>query len=160
MKTIAVGDDLQAQVDDDMHEMLSSRSWYPSFRGSKKNPRIYAFSNTRDLGVITMHRLIIGAIDRRLIDHVDGNGLNNQKHNLRVASASQNIANSRKREIASSKFKGVGWHKSAQKWEAYICPNRHKIHLGLFEIEEQAAVAYDRAARYHFGNFARLNFSA
>jgi hypothetical protein len=89
------------------------------------------------------------------IDHVDGDGLNNQKRNLRKATPTQNGGN-RVIQKHSSKFKGVTWWKKPKKWVACIRFNT-RIHLGYFESETDAAKAYDAAALKLFGDFALTN---
>jgi hypothetical protein len=101
-----------------------------------------------------MHQLIM---DAKNVDHKDGNGLNNRRSNLRVATSSLNQANSRKRQ-GSSQYKGVGWDKEHNKWRARINYQHRRTFLGCFEDETDAAKAYDDAARELFGEFARLNF--
>ena len=100
-----------------------------------------------------LHRLLIPA---RLIDHRDGNGLNNRRNNLRVATTSQNQANQRKSKsrITSSRYKGVSLHKQTGKWVAWCAD----WYLGLFVNEKEAAEMYDIAAVMRYGKFARLNF--
>jgi hypothetical protein len=110
---------------------------------------------------IRMHRLIMG-LDGPEVDHEDGNGLNNTRENLRHATHSQNVANRGKCSgfsgaPCSSCYKGVSWSKQAKKWKAYIRVAGHSHHLGLFTTELDAALAYDIAAAYYFGPFARLN---
>lgn len=100
-----------------------------------------------------MHQFISGY---GRTDHIDRNGLNNQSSNLREATAQQNMRNQGPRG-GSSLFKGVCWDKRAKKWKSAIRDYK-KIHLGYFEIEQDAARAYDRAAREMFGEFAYLNF--
>jgi hypothetical protein len=117
-----------------------------SFSGPKKARR-----------TISMHRLVKGFPDSR-VDHEDGNGLNNCRSNLRVATQSQNMANARKRNDNNSGFKGVSWKRPSRKWCAQINPGR-VIHLGLFKSPTDAAVAYDQAAIKHFGAFAKTNKS-
>jgi hypothetical protein len=82
--------------------------------------------------------------------------------NLRLATGSENQANSKKRnnivnKQCSSKFKGVHWHKKTQKWRAQIQNQHKKMHLGVFANETEAAVAYNKAATEYFGEFAKLN---
>jgi hypothetical protein len=69
-----------------------------------------------------------------------------------------NLANQRKQSGTSSRYKGVSWRADRNKWTAYICPDRKKINLGVFNSEEDAARAYDSMAPKYFGEFARLNF--
>lgn len=91
------------------------------------------------------------------LDHRDQNGLNNLPTNLRFATISQQRMNRRGRTDTNSRFKGVSWSKQKRKWLAYIGTGKHRIHLGFFTDEHDAARAYDRAAIKHFGKFASLN---
>jgi hypothetical protein len=107
-----------------------------------------------------MHRFILGATDRKVkVDHKDRDGLNNQRYNLRPSTNGQNNMNSSKRSDGnSSKYKGVCWHKRYGKFQAGIKLNGRSKYLGMFTDELQAALAYDAAAREHFGEFALCNF--
>lgn len=100
-----------------------------------------------------MHVFIMGS---KGIDHINGNGLDNRRENLRIASLSQNKQNEQKRKNGSSQFKGV--HKHHTKWRAKITINHEIIFLGRFSEERDAAIAYDKAARKHFGEYACVNF--
>ena len=105
-----------------------------------------------------LHCFILGINDPATeIDHRDGNGLNCQRGNLRRCNRQQNGSSLRLSKRNTSGFKGVYWHKRAQKWMAYINPNRLRIHLGLFTDKIEAAKAYNTAARKYFGKFAKLN---
>lgn len=95
---------------------------------------------------------------RIMYDHIDRDPLNNSKANLRECSCSQNSANKSKIAGTTSKFKGVSWKKSHNKWTAQIKVEGHKIYLGLFKYEHEAAKAYDAAAIKFFKEFANLNF--
>jgi hypothetical protein len=105
------------------------------------------------------HRLAIlyttGAWPDHDVDHRDGVRSNNAFRNLRPATMSQNIANSRRPLHNTSGFKGVGWDKKARKWRATIEVRGRRIYLGLFETLEAAAASYHAAAIQHFGEFAR-----
>jgi hypothetical protein len=130
-----------------------------------KGPSIYA---VRFIGckngskIISLHREIANPAGKLLVDHRNGNTLDNRRDNLRLATQAQNAHNSRKRNIAcSSKFKGVSFHKSkygGKHWQAYISIAGRRIHLGIYMTELEAAKAYDAAARKYHGEFARLNF--
>lgn len=93
-----------------------------------------------------------------LVDHINGNPLDNRRSNLRITDKRGNAQNSAKHKDASSYFKGVTWDKSRRKWMVQIVIDGVRTHLGRFAIEEDAARAYDEAAKQHFGEFARCNF--
>jgi hypothetical protein len=90
-----------------------------------------------------------------MIDHINGNTLDNQRHNLRACSNKENMRNRGMASHNSSGFKGVSWLEG--KWSAYIGENGKKIHLGLFKTREDAARRYNKEALKRFGEFAKLN---
>lgn len=106
-----------------------------------------------------MHRLILGLQlgDKRECDHRDGNGLNNQRSNLRVCTRAQNNRSGRKLRGGTSKYKGVCWHRHRHKWMSYIRLNGKQTFLGYFNLEADAARTYDVAALKYFGEFALTN---
>lgn len=89
------------------------------------------------------------------IDHIDGDRKNNRIANLRVATSSQNKANTSLRITNTSGFKGVRWHRQRRRWEARITVSGREISLGLFDEREAAHAAYLAAAHSYFGSFAR-----
>ena len=132
--------------------MLSTVKWYAAKRGRT----FYAARMTArpDRKVILMHIEIMG---EKSVDHEDGDGLNNVRSNLRLATQSQNMGNQCRRADNTSGYKGVSWDKSREKWEAYITITGRRRRLGRFDDPKEAAEAYDRAAVLHFGRFARTN---
>lgn len=104
-----------------------------------------------------MHREIAGACQH--VDHDDGDGLNNRRSNLKPGSCSQNLMNQSKwrGRKTLSRFKGVSSGNRHHKWRAYIKLDGRQIWLGYFDIEEEAAEAYNSAAIQLFGDRARLN---
>jgi hypothetical protein len=125
----------------------------------------YAFRCVKHRGTvktILMHREIMGQTKRALwVGHNDHNGLNNLKSNLRVGSRKQCLRSRRKLDkTTSSRYKGVYFEKDREQWKAHIKVNGTKMHIGRFHTQKQAALAYDAAARKHFGEFACTNFPA
>ena len=92
------------------------------------------------------------------IDHIDGDIKHNHVSNLRYASGTQNQGNRRKQSNTSSMFKGVSWKRDNSKWRACIKIDGKNKHLGCYDDEEEAARAYDEAAREQYGEFACCNF--
>ena len=106
-----------------------------------------------------MHREVCKVADDMLVDHINHNGLDNRKANLRPATWAQNIRNRKKYfDKSRSRYKGLVWDRYSNKWRARICLNRTQIQLGSFDDEIEAAKAYDRAAKKYHGEFASLNF--
>jgi hypothetical protein len=93
------------------------------------------------------------------VDHRNRSRLDNRRCNLRVCTSEENTHNSSKPCTNRSGFKGVSWHRKGQKWQAHIRANRRNMYLGLFSDVEDAALAYDAAAREHHGEFACVNFA-
>jgi len=91
----------------------------------------------------------------KYIDHIDGNSLNNKIENLRQATQSQNLANSGKRSINTSGYKGVSYRKDTQKWIAQITVNRKHISLGCYKSPQEAHLAYQTGSKKYFGEFAK-----
>lgn len=107
---------------------------------------------------VALHILLLGAIEGMQIDHIDGDGLNNRRSNLRHATRAQNRHNSSPNRHTSHGLKGVDFQKHRGNWRARIYVSGVYYSLGVFETSEEAGRAYDEAARRYFGAFARLNF--
>ena len=106
-----------------------------------------------------MHVLIMGKRPKGLvIDHINGNGLDNRRANLRFATPTENSQNQRKRAGCISDFKGVDFDRYKFRWRARIFFNGECIYLGRYQHETDAARAYDNAARRLYGQLANLNF--
>lgn len=155
MREIQLSQGKVALVDDEDFGALSKHKWSALRRARSW----HAVRRTADR-YIYMHREIIGADCPREVDHADGNGLNNQRANLRAATRGNNMHNCGKRDLksATSQFKGVCWDRRAGKWHAQSSVNYKNHHIGLFANEVAAAIAYDHFARHHHGAYARPNF--
>lgn len=163
MKEIPLTKGMVALVDDGDFERASQFSWHAMLiKGA-----FYASTTVREKGSrksrhLFLHRFILGG-DSKSIDHIDGNGLNNQRSNLRPCTIQQNSFNKRGQKH-SSVFKGVSWDRKARKWRAAIetsIDSQRKIFwLGNFYDEYLAAIAYDLSAIRLFGSFARTNILA
>jgi hypothetical protein len=126
-----------------------------SYRWSVHVKRHTNYAETRTGGAkVRLHQLLSPSVE---VDHIDGNGLNNQRTNLRPVTEAQNSANRKKTGGRTSTFKGVNWQKHAQKWRAEIRVGGKNFHLGYFVNEQDAAKAYNAAALQHYGEFAKLN---
>lgn len=104
-----------------------------------------------------LHRVVLDACGIVQVDHIDCNGLNNCRSNLRLATSTQNHANQRKRSGLTSRHKGVTWNKRNQRWAAQITREGEHFSLGFYDDENVAGQAYNAIARILFGEFARLN---
>ena len=153
---------LKALVDDEDFELVSKHSWHLRMSYSKKHfyaegGRIPGDNTHRFL----MHRLVVRAERGIDVDHKNHNGLDNQKHNLRLATKSQNRmnsnTNSNKNGKRPSRFKGVYSHHRGNRWVSHLVANGKWIYIGSFKTEMEAAVAYNEAAKMHHGEFAVLN---
>lgn len=139
-------------VDESDYDWLNQWKWYYMTAG-------YA-ARTQNRKLIYMHRLILGTPQGLITDHIDMDGLNNRRQNLRVCNKSQNgfNRNPRNEPNKSSKYKGVTWSKLINKWYARIYDSRGICrNLGSFTTETEAALAYNEAALKYHGEFARLN---
>ena len=165
MKEIRLTKGCIALVDDCDYERTSQFEWHATecFRSDRSLRNVYAARSIRkpDGSQTTqdLHRFIMGMTDKKIEVNHDHNGLNCQRFNLRLATRTNSMQNRRK-QFGSSQFKGVTWRKRYKVWCAQIGIDGHRFHLGSFASEEQAALAYDAAARTHFGEFAVLNFPA
>ena len=106
-----------------------------------------------------MHRVILGVTDPSVqVDHINGNGLDNRRCNLRIATNSENAANRKNLpQNKTSRYRGVTWHRGVGKWQAAIKVHGKNHYLGVFPSDVDAAIAYNRAAKVHFGEFAVIN---
>jgi hypothetical protein len=133
-------------------DKIKGYNWYIDKRGSN----YYARAKSGE-SLIYMHRLISNAKLSEDVDHINGNGLNNFKSNLRPCSHIENSRNQCIRKNNTTGLKGVSFYKPSNKYRAYIVLNNKQLHLGYFDVAREAANAYDAAAIRYFGQFANTN---
>lgn len=137
-------------IDDDDYQLVSNRHWTLN-----KSRNTFYLLSQRPKPVIALHRLLMGFPEGLQVDHVNGNGLDNRRSNLRLATNKQNCAN--QVSPRGRKYKGVYYESSSKKFKAHIRVNNVLKNLGRYRTEEQAALAYNKAAIKYFGEFAKLN---
>lgn len=150
-----VGDNLFGEFDEPDAALVASGTWHTH----KTGRRTYVMGRLPgSRKKIYLHRLLMG-FPAGLVDHRDGNGLNNRRENLRVAAGHRQNAQGfqRKRIGATSRFRGVSWDASRNKWAVKIKAGGKNLSAGRFDSEEAAARSYNLAAIEHFGSFAHLN---
>lgn len=162
MKFIPLTRGQSAKVDDSDFGYLNQWKWRAEKAPNTLRTLFYAVRATARPNRVTvrMHREILGLRDSKLFgEHKDGDGLNNTRENLRVATPSQNGAAFRNPVLnKSSRYRGVCYHIRRKLWYAAIKINGKTENLGKFSDEKAAAVAYDARATVLFGEFAQLNF--
>lgn len=150
----------EALIDLDDWSLVRGRKWHAI--KSRVVGLFYAVTNSpRADGrrtMIQMHRVILSATSGDVVDHINSDGLDNRRDNIRICSSAENARNSRMPRNNTSGFKGVSFHRATGKFSASIGKENRQIHIGLFPTAEEAARAYDKAARELHGEFARLNF--
>jgi hypothetical protein len=133
--------------------MVDARGTFYAVRSSGKRGR-------QKRVIIKMHREILKVPDGMFVDHINHNGLDNRRANLRPATQAQNARNRRKvhRDGYHSNYKGLTWYKRQNRWAVRVMVDNKSKFIGYFDNELDAARAYDEAARKYHGDFASLNF--
>lgn len=152
MKKIKLTQGKYALVDEADFECLNQFKWHYNFYG-------YAVCNSVRIGNYTyMHRLLLGLQkgDKKEGDHINHNKLDNRRCNLRICTKQQNLWNMESK-TGVSKYKGVHLNKRSNKWYAQL-QTQNGRYIGSFNLEIEAAKAYDKKAKEIFGEFAKLNF--
>lgn len=140
-----------AIVDDEDFERLNKLKWHYSLGYAKHNT-----TKDKKWSYTFMHWQILPRKEGFVTDHINGNGLDNRRSNLRYATHQQNAANRKKAVNNSSGFKGV--YPVGKKWQVSAQNKEGRwVYLGLFSTKEEAALVYNKAAKEAFGEFANLN---
>lgn len=158
----------QVTVIDCADDYAVKLKWFALFNGKLQFPYYAARNKSRANGgtggAELLHRVIMSNIlgreltDDEQVDHRDGDGLNNTRENLRLATCAENQRNKGRRPVNTSGYIGVCWHKQHQKWAASLASHGRRRHLGLFSNIHEAVVAYDRACYSMNGDFAVGNY--
>jgi hypothetical protein len=152
MKSISLTKGKYTLVDDKDYEYLSQYKWYVA----ESRGIFYAVRKPRLCKAILMHRVITDAPNGMDVDHVNGDGLDNQRKNLRVCTHSQNLTNVGRRINNKSGHTGVSWNKRDKRWYVQIRINKdERIHLGCFIEIQDAISVYKKAVNKYHGNFSR-----
>ena len=153
MKKIPLTQGKFALVDDSDFEDLSRWKWYYV----KKGYAVRAGRKGERTNIVSMHRQIMGDNDPRVVDHVNGNGIDNRQANLRWGTVRENGQNKTLARRSKSGYKGVYYCEQLGNWGARIVNQGKLILLGHYPDKHEAAEAYNRAALKYFGEFAKLN---
>jgi hypothetical protein len=148
-KKVPVGRGNFAIVDDEDFDLMSRYVWQAAASGSGSG-LVYAVTKLR------MHRLVVNAPPGFMVDHINGDSLDNRKSNLRICTNAENQQNTPGRG-GSSRYKGVSFNTKRQKWYGTFLYNGEYFYCGAFDNEEDCARAVDKKRREVCGNFASLN---
>jgi len=152
MKKFAIKNKYVILVDDNDYEIIKD---FKMFIGVNKKYVMFIKDGKR----YYLHRFLLDVNDSNIVvDHINGNPYDNRRLNLRLCTKKDNVHNIRVLSSHNtSGFKGVSFDKYTNKWRAQIHVNRKSIKLGRFSTKEEAAIAYDKAAKMYFGNFSCTN---
>jgi hypothetical protein len=154
MKKIPLSQGKFAIVDDEDYKELNKYKWWVNKNNNVWYAKRTTWNGRRNL--ILMHRYILGVSKNLFCDHINGNGLDNRKENLRVCTMGENFKNTKKRANCKNVYKGVYKQKSG-KWRVTLFVNGKSKHIGQFIDIKNAAQAYNDAAKKYYGEFAFLN---
>ena len=156
MKKIQLTQGQVAIVDDEDYKTLNKYKWRASRDGNTFYAHRFTLGKHSNRKLLIMHRIIMNVPCGMVVDHIDMNGLNNQRKNLRICTNQQNRMHQGKQKNNTSGFKGVSWNKKNKKWKADIHVNGERVYLGYFDSIEDAYRVYCEACKELHGEFAHL----
>lgn len=149
-------------IDEEDYQKITELKWFVFHESVRKKGLAYFGHNTGVLEdgkrhIIYLHRFIMGMkfYDKLVVDHINGNTLDNRKSNLRICTVAENNRNMRKRKRNKSGYKGVSYAKKEGKYRAQICISGRNTHIGAFDTPEEAYAAYCEASKKYHGEFGR-----
>jgi hypothetical protein len=157
-RKIYLDEEIYTIVEPEDYYYLKQFNWHLYGNNHKYYARCEIRTGRAKTKTTAMHRMLTNAPKGVLVDHKNGDSLDNRRENLRFATHQQNMHNSRKQANCTSKYLGVSWHKSRKKWRATLNCNKKCVLRKYFDSETDAAKAHDEAAKIYHGEFARLNF--
>lgn len=157
MKHLPIKNGVHTVVDDDVYEWAQHHTWYVNKLGYVFYYFYQTVGTTRRRRRETLHRMILKAQPNTIGDHIDGNKLDNRRANLRLVGKLENAWNRSRRSDSTSIYRGVCWDKVAQKWVARITCRGRRMLVGRYHDIDEAARAWNEAAKKYHGEFARLN---
>ncbi len=156
MKRIKLTRGFEAMVDDEDFEYLNQWKWHIAKNNKYAARREYFKGGKGKSKIVYMHRQIMNPDVNKEVDHINGDGLDNRKSNLRSITSIQNHYNHKILSNNKSGYNGVSKTRNST-WHTCISVNNKTIHVGTYKTPEEAALAYNEAARIYYGEFARLN---
>lgn len=140
-----------ARIDEADWHLVVGHKW----RAIRPNGRANAYAVSEN--DVLLHRLLMAPDDGMVVDHIDGDGLNNTRANLRVCTHRQNRCNQKRNKANTSGVKGASRIARKKPWKAAIFVGRKCIHLGTFATKDEAAQAYAAGAQKYHGEFAKVD---
>lgn len=154
MKYIELLHGLRTLVDDRDFRSLSSHKWYVSRNGYVYRPTERHENGKAIKSADYLHRVVMGAPSGMVVDHINGNKLDNRKSNLKVVTQSENNMNAKMTSRNTSGIRGVSWSKHYQRWVPRIAVRGKEIYLGRYKTKEEAARVYEQASREYHGEYS------